>query len=456
MTRIRPYLTALLLSAAIIAWLPVTACGQLLHDGDSTASDSTDIAADEEDLEMRLRGVTDYGGMEPIEIPSFIRPVDIKLNGTVWPFWMDPRRTYSIVHIGDSHMQADVASDVTRQLFQYEFGDAGRGLIEPLRLAGTNQPTNYVFRSDIKWKAEKYMKPSSPDALGFTGCTLSAIAPTGTITVGTNDEFDWKPFDSVKLYIDGDVDVTRVTDSESFPLKYSVTTDPADGQMLLKFDRQVTQAVIGIRSRGRVNLHGAFLSSDRPGMFYNVIGHNGASYYSYGGINGFAKGVSTLRPDVLVVQLGTNEAFGGRFNSDVFKDQIHRLVSDLRTEMPGVPVLLVTPQECQKRVGRRRKGRRSTGGTYSVNKNVALARQAILDYGREQGVAVYDFYEAAGGEGSSQKWLDAGLLSADRVHLTGGGYRLMGRLLYDALAPMVGGNPSDYDIPEPADNPMKP
>ena len=45
----------------------------------------------------------------------------------------------SILHIGDSHIQADYLTGMTRALLQKAFGNAGLGLIFPGRVARTNE-----------------------------------------------------------------------------------------------------------------------------------------------------------------------------------------------------------------------------------------------------------------------------------------------------------------------------
>src|SRR5450631_1614697 len=44
----------------------------------------------------------------------------------------------SIVHIGDSHLQADFFSGEVRKLLQQQYGNAGRGLMFPFKQANTN------------------------------------------------------------------------------------------------------------------------------------------------------------------------------------------------------------------------------------------------------------------------------------------------------------------------------
>ena len=46
---------------------------------------------------------------------------------------------------------------------------------------------------------------------------------------------------------------------------------------------------------------------------------------------------------------------------------------------------------------------------------------------------VWDFYAAAGGDGAMGRWADLGIANADRVHLSREGYRLQGKLFYDAI-----------------------
>ena len=80
---------------------------------------------------------------------------------------------------------------------------------------------------------------------------------------------------------------------------------------------------------------------------------------------------------------------------------------------------------------------RRTSRSYSVNPNIAPLRKAILDYGKANGIAVYDWYEVAGGQGASNSWINKNLFAKDRVHHTQTGYNIEGRLLYDALMDAV-------------------
>ena len=194
-------------------------------------------------------------------------------------------------------------------------------------------------------------------------------------------------------------------------------------------------------------------------MFYHSIGNNGATYNTYNRIGNVGAGIAPLSPSLVIIALGTNEAFG-RFNAANFSQSIDRLVKNIQESNPDAAILLMTPMECQRSVnskvtktvkvpaGKRRRGkkgrRRSSKKTvsrkvtttvrdYAPNRNIAEVRDEILRYGRENNIAVLDFWDVAGGTGASSRWIANGLFAKDRIHHTRKGYNLEGRLVYDAL-----------------------
>ena len=143
-----------------------------------------------------------------IPIPSFIKrnANHIIYNGADWTglrraFEMSKESPVSIVHIGDSHVQADINTSTVRELLQYDFGNAGRGLVSPLKICGTNQPTDYVFQSSNSWNTVKLMNTSWMQTVGFTGTSIRPASSTSELTIGTKDTDDYNPFSSTTLFI---------------------------------------------------------------------------------------------------------------------------------------------------------------------------------------------------------------------------------------------------------------
>lgn len=388
-----------------------------------------------------------------IPIPAFVKADRnvIDLNGADWnklrtAFRNSDKRTVSIVHIGDSHVQAEINTGTVRSLLQYDFGNAGRGLISPHRLSGSNQADDYQFQSSASWVANKLMSPKWQQTVGFTGSSIRPVAQTSEITVGTCGRDDYNPFTSVTLFHSGKISVTSVTNPEGKSLEFRAIPSKDYTQIILH--SQQHSVTVHFTSAGDLTLFGASLSGDRPGVFYHAIGNNGAVYDTYNRIGNVGAGIAPLRPDLVIVSLGTNEAFG-KFNTASFRSAIDRLVSNIRAANPQAQILLTTPMECQRSVltskkvkvkSKARRGRRAktrsvtrTTRSYAVNANIAPARDAILAYGRENGIPVYDWYAVAGGKGASATWIANGLFAPDRVHHTHKGYNIEGRLIYEAL-----------------------
>lgn len=400
------------------------------------------VQTEEADEDIRITpnldvdaAVEEYLEEENIEVPSFVKKLPISMNGDDWTslrkVLSDGGYAVNIVHIGDSHLQADIATNDVRELLQLEFGNAGRGLIAPFRLSGTNQPYNYSFSSNIDWAVQKFMK-SWTHEMGVTGCSLYSAHPEGFVELSTSERYDYNPFSRITLLHSGDLCIEQVTDEEGISIGFTQQSVAEGTDLLLSAPKRMVR--LSLNDCGSLTLFGAYLSNNRPGVIYNVIGNNGAAYSSYNRIDNFGKRLSALRPRLVILSLGTNEAFGS-FNALTFITEVDNLIKDIKRRIPGVKILITTPGECQRRITTkvRRKGKRrrtTTQTSFVVNTNVAKVRSALLSYASREHIPVYDFYAAAG---PSERWAEHGLFSKDRIHLSGRGYHVQGKMLFEAL-----------------------
>lgn len=417
--------------------------------------EEVDEEVDEELIDAEQRDVRENPIIEGddddwvITAPSFInrKKNHISFNGADWTalraaLAQSEISPFSIVHIGDSHLQADISTAQLRNLLQYDFGNAGRGLITPLKITGTNQPVDFAFTSTNSWTAAKLMNSKWPHTMGFTGVSISPTKRSSNFTVSTSEREDYNPFSTMVVFHGGQFYVTGVTDSEGNSLPFVAT--PSKDYTYIQLTDEVTSVQVFFDSAGDLTLYGVSLQSNRPGIFYHVIGNNGAAYSTYNRIGTEGAGVAPLHPDLVIISLGTNEAFG-RVDASSLTREIDCLIANIRAANPNAQFLLVTPMECQKsvvttkKVKKKRKGRRRSRTTtrkvrsYTVNPNIAKVREIIMDYGEKNHIAVYDWYTVAGGSGASTKWINEGLFGHDRIHHTHKGYSLTGELLYEAL-----------------------
>lgn len=345
---------------------------------------------------------------EPVAIPDFINTSANKIEDDLPLFRHGLERlgegadtVVHIVHIGDSHIQAEFVTCRLRALLQERYGDAGRGLTVPLRLAGTNQSHDFSYNltsgadapSPVQTRLLKFPWPLHP---GFTGIAVQyPEAQTVTLSVPGHK------FDRMKVYTSsGERELTfSPTDSASFGIDAGET------------------------------LYGTLTTNGHSGVIYSAIGNNGACFTDYSLIDGFPKSVASLHPDLLILSMGTNEGFSTMTDEEI-RRSVRNLIRSLQANSPGSEILVLAPMECQKN---RNHGHKPLSPYFDINTRVAEARAIIVDEARNCGVAVWDFYPIAGGEGASTHWLDAGFMNKDRIHLLRPGYELEAQLLYDAL-----------------------
>lgn len=361
----------------------------------------------------------------------------ISLNGDNWDSLAQMMRTsgdtvVSILHIGDSHVQAEGSTSRVRSLLQQAYGSAGRGLILPFRIAGTNQPTDYKITSPSKFTSAKLMKQPWPVEMGFTGLALQPSGAKFSFTIEISRRPGSEPdFDLVKMLVKGSrPKLVSAKDSRGVGTIFS-DYPTQEGMDIFIFEPD-SAFTLEFASTGKCQILGFLLENQMTGVQYSAIGHNGATYSAYNTLGCVGEECVAVRPALVIISLGTNEAFGNTSAEGMYAN-IGTLVSNIKRNNPDAKILLTTPAECQRskwvRSGKKRRRKR----TYSVNAKVAVMRDAILKYGKENGVPTYDMYAVAGGQGASDRWLKADLLRNDRIHNTNKGYALKGTLLFNAL-----------------------
>lgn len=307
--------------------------------------------------------------------------------------------TLRILHIGDSHIQAEFVTDELRRLLQERYGNAGRGMMPALRLAGTNQSHGYALTCDHKPDVQtRLLKTPWPAAPGITGISVICNGPANY-----SIKNDGQPFCSLDIFTGSGIEhrtFAQPTDTAAFAL--------GAGEAF----------------------YGVYAVNGKPGVIYSAIGNNGACFADYNKVDRFAEQTAFFRPDLIILSMGTNEGFS-KMTDEAIRYSVVNLAGDLQAANPGAEMLILLPMECHINGNRFLK---QLEPDYSVNSRVKEARDIIGATAREMGIPVWDFYTVAGGDGASDRWIEAGLMNPrDHIHLLKPGYELQARLLYDAL-----------------------
>jgi len=338
-------------------------------------------------------------------------------------------RKLNFYHIGGSHIQADIYTHDFRTFLQSNWPglNGERGLVFPFGLASTNNPSNYNFSSPNNWTGFRSVSARPEDLqYGLTGaaikCADSLIVvnfkhmrslvkpPFNRLRIyhNTGEFFYDMNFGSQELFV---TDTYHHADLGYSEIRFSDKMDSLD----IQFIRTCNIAT-------SLEIYGFEFLNDLPGITYNAIGINGAGLYTYLGNEHFLRDLKIHPPDFFAFSLGTNDAYTSyeNFNPQKYKENLEEMIKLVLTVNPKCAILLTVPNDC-------------LFNKKHVNKNTERQREVIYQLAAKYEQAVWDFYGIMGELGSSKSWKENGLMQADYVHFTAGGYHIKGSLLIDAF-----------------------
>ena len=350
-----------------------------------------------------------------------------------------------IVHLGDSHVQAGFYTGQVMRLLHQAFGNAGRGWIAPLKLAKINEPKDYsITSSKVKdWIAGRCIQPVPKCAWGVGGVGIETASTTVDFTVCiAPDHGMGYAFNKVFLYRDNKAIPLLPAGEDSIAVRTAwggETGAPHIAVDTFRVERETNSLhLLSVPPHGfPYNLdpktaqtpncyYGFSLMNGNAGILYHAIGQNGAMFRHYANSDYFRQ-LALLRPSLLIITLGTNEAYAIKnLSHSMFISQLDPFIQLVKEYLPTTAILLTTPAESFRRTSQKQKG-------YVRNENIALIAKAITGYAQREGLACFDLFGMTGGANSCQKWQKAGLLGRDRIHYSAAGYSEQGKLLYKAI-----------------------
>jgi lysophospholipase L1-like esterase len=333
----------------------------------------------------------------------------------------------SIVHIGDSHIQGDGITKVLRNGFRQYFGDAGRGLVFPYHVAGTNGPQDISSSSNVSWRINKLTNPGSLIVPGITGYGMETDRENASIHMQLKEvDGHQEYFDRLVFFLGAGKAVYNLSDSGLETLPSIETKVGADTPSVI-FETDVMrtgfQLIRTVFDPGSpFNLYGVSMEhKDDNGVIYHTIGVNGARYDQYTEDDLFWHQLAALHGDLFIISMGTNEAQNRQINDQALTVVVEAFVKKIHRAAPGAEILITTP----------------AGSYYKMRKPNASVQQVsrtLSHFCSANGYACWDLDHIDGGKAGAQGWRHSGLMSHDFVHYNAQGYQLQGELLLSALA----------------------
>ncbi len=377
---------------------------------------------------LLLLPVTSYAQKS---IPPFLAP-----DGYLDSFWLECERakttdkSVSIIHLGDSHVQAGHFTTTIRQAFINEWGNGGVGLISALHLLKKSAPSLPAIRATAQGTSSFKITQRDYNYSSPTGMLLEVPANrpiTYTLQCGSDQTFDrviiYRQYDSLPFSLSGETAI-------------GVSHDTLTAQLIVIDSLLLGHFVnsVQITAPASSTWYGASLERSSGGVIVHTLGYNGATYHTYDK-GAFTSSVKALAPHLIILSLGTNESIFRNFDRNKFAEQVATVVHNLRESNPNCPIILTSPLYNYRQVRTRSRGKHKRRYTsrYKANPNCTMIAKELRRQAKGLRCGYIDLFSYFGGEQRASRPQSDGMLSADHIHLTAKGYELLGQAVADAL-----------------------
>ena len=358
------------------------------------------------------RNTLQFPGGESEEFGLFLRKLDTLLD--------TGKGDVRILHVGGSHVQAGTWTDRLRARFlALRYGmDGGRGLVFPFSAAGTNTPISYSSSYTGNWEKTNCLKPDC--VLGLTGMAITANDTSARVAV---DLLPRELHMHQPRYTFNRVDVLGSGTLEPvLLLQGRDTLRGVTGQGITHFDLPYFTDWIQVAfagGPGRYTLRGLYLDKPNTGFTMVEAGVNGAATGSWLKCDEWEEDLRRVRPDLVIFSIGIND-IQGDFDPVHFKANYRQLIRKVRRVNPHCAILFT--------------GINDSWRKRSVNPHTPACEEAFEALAREYKAVYWDWFGIMGGMGSMAAWQQAGLAQSDKIHFTTEGYKLLGDMLFEAIA----------------------
>lgn len=395
-------------------------------------------------------------------------------------------RKLNIVHIGDSHIQADAMTNLIRQRFQERFGNAGLGFVFPYSLMRTNGGRNVRFSSNIAWDNQRITEAKNFSNIGLSGYSFTTTKKNFLIEIEVrNKEYS---FNTLKIITpNNQQSFNLATNQGSLALKPSqpknISHKIQKGETLYAIAKKYKTTVSKIQSHNNLKsskiVIGSTLKIPTTEVETEPVNMSGFniltatprspfSYYMYENLEVSDKIYLTPNPQsshfalngivlennqngIIYHNIGVNGVHLSDYNkSKLFFEQLKALEPDLIIVSLGTNETFgkVTPVNFHIQIEKFIETIRTNYGQVPMiltspppsllkkqNENPLVAEYAetLISNSFSNNYATFDLFGAIGGQNAMQRLINLNLIAKDRIHYTANGYEEQGALFFEAL-----------------------
>lgn len=341
------------------------------------------------------------------------------------------RAPVNIVQLGDSHTAADLFSGELRRLFQKDYGDGGIGLVTPVPVPGTRHERIVLKAAEAQWTLVSARNQQSGQFPLGGYLALPRVDKAGVRLEAR--QADEQRYRVSALYQAQQHASLTARDGQNPDRRLMLAATAGEWRFSPLLNNARLPLELSVEAPAGLALGGWYVQGQKnAGVTLSALGINGAQLTVTDKWQaGWKETLSSLRPDLLLLAYGTNEAFDPGFEPLRYREQLAGIVADLRRQLPRAVIVLVGPpdsirqrsaQGCAARVPQ------ALAGIVEMQREVAKANSALF----------WDWQGFMGGPCSIEQWQANGLARGDLIHLTAEGYRKSAGGLYGFLKKQLG------------------
>ncbi|MDR0280286.1 MAG: SGNH/GDSL hydrolase family protein [Paucimonas sp.] len=341
------------------------------------------------------------------------------------------RAPVNVVQLGDSHTAADLFTGELRRLLQKDYGDGGIGLVTATPVPGTRYEQVLLKAAEAQWtrvsarnqqsgqfplggylalpqveKASVRLEARQPDEQRYRVSALYQAQQNASLDARDRQNPDRRLLLAATA---GQWRFSPLLNNVQLPLELSVAGAPG-------------LALGGWYVQGQKN----------AGVTLSALGINGAQLTVTDKWQaGWQETLKSLRPDLLILAYGTNEAFDPGFDLAQYREHLGRIVGVLRRQLPRAVIVLAGPPDSI----RQRHAQGCAARVPAVLTDIVDAQREVA---KANGALFWDWQGFMGGPCSIEQWQAGGLAQGDLIHLTAEGYRRSAGGLYGFLRKQLG------------------
>ena len=328
------------------------------------------------------------------------------------------RESFSIMHIGDSHIEiGQFSGEIKNQLIE-SYGKGEIGWEFPYQLF--NPQSKKVFPLDTvgSWKRASIKQGKTDIPLGVTGLAFYLESNVGELNFNKRKKDELISKIEFLHYMKENTFSLKCEGAKISTKKVSKYT----GITTLTFDKPVEKISVKFEDNKNSIIYAIKMNSKiTPGITYHKFGVAGSTLDQF--LNNtilFQEQLSFLKPELLIISLGTNDSYIDSLNVPRISKQLSYFIDQIHKNVPNTSIIFTTAPDTKYQ-------NRSPQRISEIN--TIIRNQVNAD----QSLVLWDLNHIMGGENSMEEWCKRLYVNSDSLHFNPRGYRLQGELFMHAF-----------------------